>query len=369
MKTAKKHPFDEVVYLLQGGGALGSYQVGVCEALFSFGCEPDWLVGTSIGGINAAIIAGNKPEKRIQKLNQFWEMISARLPTFPFHEHFFYLQRWQNFCQAQWILWNGQPGFFKPRSWNLCAMSPQTPDQISFYEIDELADTLEKVIDFDLINSCKVRLTLESINIRNGAHTKFDNFRQTIDARHVMASCALSPGFPAIKIDEEYYWDGGMSSNTPFSIILEEKIDKKLLCVIVNLFAYPNHLPSDMMDVVKTKKELEYVSHHQEVLNSFLELHFLQNTIASLAKTAVHDQSVDKALQKIAKTGHPLSLNILRFHYADKPTDLWSKDFNFSRNLIEQHQHCGYLDAQKAIQSPSWLDLKVGPTGAVIHEF
>lgn len=364
----KIHSYDQIVYLLQGGGALGSYQVGVCQALLEHDCAPDWLVGTSIGAINASIIAGNKPDNRIDKLNEFWSKITSPLllPYVP--SDIYFLSEWKKFWSTQWTLWFGQPGFFKPKMMNPWFIS-STPDNISFYDTSELRQTLESVIDFELINQKKLRLTLGAVHVKTGVAVRFDNMRQHIGPEHIMASCALPPGFPAIKIGDEYYWDGGISSNTPFSVVLQEKIPKKLLCFIINLFSYREHLPSSMMDVVKSKKELEYASRHLEILHNFIELHYLQHTINSLANLIPNNVDVMHAVKKISDIGHPTALNIVRFHYLDQPSDLSSKDFNFSLQAINDHKEAGYHDALKAFNKPTWLNQSIDASGAIIHEF
>lgn len=363
------HPYDQIVYLLQGGGALGSYQAGVCEALLEHDCAPDWIVGTSIGAINGAIIAGNKPQHRIEKLHEFWDMISYPFPTFIGIENNILLKEFQNYLNSAWIAFNGQPNFFKPRLINPFLFLVNTPDKISFYDTNELRETLKKVIDFDLINKNQIRLTLGAVSVKGGRAIRFDNMHQKIGPEHIMASSALPPGFPAIKIDDEYFWDGGLSSNTPFAVVLEEKIPQKLLCFIVNLFSYPEHIPTSLMDVLKYKKEIEYASRHQEILHYFCELHFLQHTLDILSKTITNNQDLNLALKKIKQIGHPTSLNIVRFHYRDTQSDLWSKDFNFSMQVIKQHWKNGYNDAQKALKKPVWIDLIVNDSGAVMHEF
>lgn len=367
--ACKTHSYDQVVYLLQGGGALGSYQAGVSQALLEQGCAPDWVVGTSIGAINAAIIAGNKPQDRIAKLNEFWNTISYPLPGLIGLEDNILLQEFQNYFNSSWIALTGQPNFFKPRLINPFLFSADTPDKISFYDTSALRETLQKVIDFDLINKNPVRLTLGAVRIKGGKAVRFDNTHQIIGPEHVMASSALPPGFPAIKIDDEYYWDGGLSSNTPFAVVLEEKIPQKLLCFIVNLFSYPEYIPTSLMDVLKSKKEIEFASRHQEILHYFCELHYLQHTLNLLSKTVTNNNDLDQALRKIELSGHPTSLNIVRFHYRDRRSGLWSKDFNFSQQAIKEHWKVGYHDASKALNQPSWLDAVVDDTGATIHEF
>lgn len=370
MKSAV-HGYDQVVYLLQGGGALGSFQAGVVEALVQNDLNPDWVVGTSIGGVNAAIIAGNPPEQRLAKLKEFWDRVSSPVPFFPAIKdtNEAVQECINNYCAIVIALF-GVPAFFRPRFNYSWLMGARTPDEISFYNTDALRKTLLDVIDFDLINKKPIRLSLGAVNVRTGQPVHFDNFRHIIRPEHVMACGALPPGFPAVKIDEEYYWDGGVISNTPFSVVLEERIPQKLLCFIVNLFTYPNQIPTSMMSVMKVKKELEYASRHHEVLHSFCELHFLQHAIELLAKTADKDQDLAHVLKIIKQTGHPTSLNIIQFHYQDRPCNLWSKDFNFSFQAIDEHWQAGCRNVQEALKKPGWLKWDIDDEwGAVIHEF
>lgn len=366
--TKKPRSYDQVVYLLQGGGALGAYQAGVCEALLEHGSNPDWIVGTSIGAINGAIIAGNAPQDRIAKLHEFWDKISLPLPSFTGVEDNVFLQESLNFFYSQWATIYGQPNFFSPRLINPLLFIANTPDKISFYDTSELKETLKNVINFDLLNKCHIRLTLGAVRIKGGKAARFDNTHQVIGPEHIMASSALPPGFPAIKIDGEYYWDGGLSSNTPFSVVIEEKTPQKLLCFIVNLFSFPESLPTSLWDVLKYKKEIEFASRHQEVLRYFCEVHELQHAINILAKTSAHSDDLDSALKRIQQMGHPTSLNIIRFHYRDRRTDLWSKDFNFWVGAIREHWQIGYRDVKKALQNSSWLDVIEDDSGAVMHE-
>jgi len=337
MTINKSKYYDKIVFLLQGGGALGSFQVGVCQALLENGLQPDWVVGTSIGGINSAIIAGNKPEHQVAKLHEFWDAISYPLPNFIGFQDTLTVEI-QNFIHAQLIATFGLPNFFRPRFFNPF-VTDTTPDKISLYDTSELRSTLEKVIDFDLINQKKIRLTLGSIQIRGGKAVYFDNFHQTIAPEHVMASGALPPGFPAIKIDDEYYWDGGLSSNTPGIVLLKENIP-----------------------------EFEFASRHEQVFHYFCELHFLKNAIDKLTKNTTRTPEIEKILNKIKQIGHPTALDIVRFHYHDLGTNLWSKDYNFSRSAIQEHLKAGYANGKKALKDTSWMKPIEGTIGGMIHD-
>lgn len=346
--------YDGIVYLFQGGGALGSYQAGVYEGLLDCHFPPDWIIGTSIGAINGSIIAGNKPEHRIQKLKEFWEIVSSPISDFLVATENHHFRKWENIWSAQWALMFGQSGFFKPRLINPWLNLFRLPNEISFYDINDLRKTLEETIDFEIINQKKVRLTLGAVCVDNGDLTYFDNTQMEIKPHHIMASCALPPAFPAVKIDEKYYWDGGISCNTPLGVVLEDKIPQHLLCFIVNLFAKCEVLPNSMLDVIKRRKDLEFSGHYDKMLESFCKIHRLEHTIHQIRlknkeKMFAHFEHDTKNIEHISK------LNLIRFHYRDRPYDVWSKDFEFSRQSIQEHYQSGIDDVQRAINDPKWL--------------
>ncbi len=369
----KVHPYDQIVYLLQGGGALGAYQVGVCQGLLEKNFHPDWVVGTSIGAINSALIAGSKPEDRITHLKEFWQDITTPLffSEFKRTEDESWAREWQGYISASYALLFGQNNFFMPRWFNPWLIQNGTPDQLSFYDTSILRTTLEKFIDFDLINQQKVRLTLGAVSLDDGEQVIFDNTEQKLRPEHVMASGALPPGFPAIEIDGRYYWDGGVVSNTPLSIILREKTEQKLLCFMVNLFAHIGSLPKTMIEVIKRKKELGFSSRHHEIINYLCLLHEYQHLIYCLNQNIKNTPQNDKIAQTIKAMealGHPTACNIIRFHYHDSPGETWAKDFEFSALTQEEHYRKGNEDALMALKRPDWLQLIPDGSGVVMHD-
>ena len=364
----KVHGYDKVVYLLQGGGSLGAYQVGVCSALLEKGCDPNWVVGTSIGAINSSIIVGNKPEDRIEKLKGFWNTVtSPYIPAMlPFQNHYMaqvYIKWFSSLC----TLLFGQPGFFKPRPYNQLIF-PNFTSQLSFYDTSELRDTLIEFINFDIINQKKIRLTLASVCVEDNELEYFDNTKQTIEPEHVMASGALPPGFPAIRIGNKDYWDGGLSSNTPFNIVLSERLEANLLCILVNLFAYHQNPPMLLTDVIKRKKDIEFSSRYHHILKYLCDQQSLRNEIYHLFKELEKVNHKAK-LSPLAEHAHPTTLNIVRFHYRDSPSNLWTKDFEFSSQSIKELFDRGYHDVQMALQKPDWLKSKPNQRGVKLHEF
>jgi NTE family protein len=209
---------QQIVLVFQGGGALGAYQAGVYQALHEAGFEPDWIIGTSIGAINASLIAGNKPENRLDQLQEFWTRMRRK--------EFWALAAWPGisdtaaYCST---LLGGIPGFFEPNPWAfLGAHYPLGTDQAGFYSTAPLERTLTELVDFNLIKHCTPRLTVGAAKVRSSEMRYFDSRETAITVRHIMASGALPPAFPAVRIDGELYWDGGILSNTPSEIIFDD---------------------------------------------------------------------------------------------------------------------------------------------------
>ena len=250
--------------LLQGGGALGSYQAGVYQALAEANIYPDWVAGISIGAVNSALIAGNPPEKRVERLREFWEAVSTSplgLPYFPSlnipddSSHSLLNQ-----TRALGILLFGAPNFFTPR------VPPPTPwdakpaDAVSFYDVAPLKATLERLVDFDRINAGDMRLSVGAVNVRTGNFVYFDTTTHRIGPAHIIASGSLPPGFPATEIDGEYYWDGGMVSNTPLQWVLDSRPRRDLLAFQIDLWSAQGELPHNLADADLRAKEIRFSS-------------------------------------------------------------------------------------------------------------
>jgi NTE family protein len=262
----------------------------------------------------------------------------------------------QNIWISQCILFYGLPGFFKPRMMNPWFLFNSTPDKLSFYDTDELRDTLSKIINFDILNEGKTRITLGAVCVETGDSIDFDNTRMEIKLDHVMASCALPPGFPAVRIGDKTFWDGGVSSNTPISIILKEKLPHKILCFMINLFQHQEEDPTNMLEVLKRRRDIEYSSRHHEVLRYFHEKHRLELALFKL-KEEEEKNHPNETLDKALKNEYPSALNIIRFHYRDEPFEILTKDFVFSRDAIRDHYEAGYRDFQKALTNREWFNV------------
>ena len=274
-KTGERLPLpDEVALVLQGGGALGAYQAGVIQGLEEKGIEVDWVAGISIGAVNAAIFAGNPPEQRVAKLRGFWEKVTAALPAFPFAGGGDEWRESMHMMSAGMVALQGVPGFFTPRLLTPALAPPRSAGALSFYDNAPLAATLDRFVDWELLNDGPVRLSVGAVNVETGNFHYFDtrgSRRERIDARHIMASGALPPGLPPVEIDGAWWWDGGIVSNTPLSHVLDhQKAD--LLVFQVDLFSARGERPATIMDVASREKDIRYSSRTRQVTDQLIRL-------------------------------------------------------------------------------------------------
>src|ERR1700756_752858 len=296
------------VLVLQGGGALGSYQAGAYQALCHHDFEPEWIAGISIGAINAAIIAGNEREKRVERLKEFWDMVSQPVPWNPvvpgdrartlFNE-----------TSAAIIATFGVPGFFTPRFPPAPLWPPGSTDALSYYDTAPLKKTLERLVDFDRINDLKTRLSVGAVGVTSGNFKYFDNFEfkqlgKKIGPEHIMASGALPPGFPSVEIEGEHYWDGGISSNTPLDYVLDTETTKDLLIFQVDLFSARGPLPVSLLEAAEREKDIRFSSRTRMNTDKNKQIHnarmALRALIDKLPEPLKNDPSLD-ILRKIAK--------------------------------------------------------------------
>ncbi|KTC99485.1 patatin-like phospholipase family protein [Legionella erythra] len=354
LKPNRQH--DYLACSLQGGGALGTYQVGVLQALQEANYFPDWFVGTSIGAINAALAAGNPPAERFQKMLSFWESVTT--PTFfdvdAWHNDHAG-RRWEHFMSAQSALWFGQPGFFTPRYPQPELSMESAVDKISYYDTSALKGTLERLIDFDRINAGETRLSVGAVEVCSGSIVYFDSAKETLGPEHIMASGALPPGFPAIEIEGKFYWDGGISSNSPISYVLSQNPSKTLLCFMVHLFNSLGLKPSSLDEVLKRKKDIEYSSRFAEIVNMHKEIHSLKYRIKMLS-AFIPETAKDKNpdVEDCLSCGCDKTVALVRFLYPGDDTDLASKDYEFSRKSVMERIAAGYRDGRRGIERSPW---------------
>jgi len=356
MKKKPSRKYERVVYVLQGGGALGAYQVGVIAALHEHHYFPDAISGISIGAINAAILAGNSAETRVETLKLFWNKISTQ---FPFDELNVFKQNLTglyNQLGATSALLLGQPNFFKPRLHNPWVMREKEVDKISFYDIAPLRKTLLELIDFDRINAKEIPLYLGAVCVRTGEQVYFNNLEHHITPEHIMASAALPPGFPAVKVGDEFYWDGGVYSNTPITAFLKANPTHNTLCFAVNCYSPCGSLPHTFDEVQQREKDIRYSSHFQEYFHLYCKQQNLRGAITHLAQRLSDEDKKDAVVQDILKWGTPKLVDIVQLIYESNANSASSKDFNFAKVTLEKHQRNGYDDMRLALEKKVWDD-------------
>jgi NTE family protein len=366
-------PFESVVLLLQGGGALGAYQAGVYEAMVEHGVEPTWIAGISIGAINSAIIAGNPPADRVAKLRAFWEGVSAgnavwgRCWTDMFRGDM--ARGFANQFAAGDVLINGVPGFFTPR-YPPAPMQPNdTTGATSWYDTSILRSTLERLVDFDRINAKQMRFSIGAVNIRTGNFAYFDNAKETIRPEHVMASGALPPAFPAVEIDGEFYWDGGMVSNTPLDWVLSARCDLDTLVLQVDLWSARGALPRDLAEVAVRMKEIQFSSRTRAATDEFRRAQQLRATFNELLLLLPPELAATPQARLLAREADPAVYNIVELVYRSPTYEGQSKDYEFSRQAMEEHWRAGYRDAKKTLAHPQVLELPTSPSAVKVFDF
>jgi NTE family protein len=348
------------VLVLQGGGALGSYQAGAYQALCRSGFEPEWVAGISIGAINAAIIAGNEPNKRVDRLKEFWDMVSQPVPWSPVvpGEH---ARTLFNETSAAIIATFGVPGFFTPRFPPAGLWPPGSTDALSYYDTAPLKKTLERLVDFDRINDLKTRLSVGAVGVTSGNFKYFDNFEfkqlgKKICPEHIMASGALPPGFPAVFIEDEYYWDGGIASNTPLDFVLDNERRRDLLIFQVDLFSARGDLPTTLLEAAEREKDIRYSSRTRMATDMNRQIHnarvAVRDLISKLPESLRHDPSVEY-LREAAKEN---TVTVVHLIYRSKNHESNSKDYDFSHIGVVEHWNAGARDVHLSMRHKDWLE-------------
>jgi NTE family protein len=360
-------PFERVALILQGGGALGAYQAGAYQALAEADLHPDWIAGISIGAVNAALIAGNPPEHRVARLREFWETVT----TSPFGIPSLlgveikdeYSHQLVNQARAFNILIGGAPGFFKPRVPPPYFYPPGSPDAMSFYNVAPLKATLGKLVDFDLINSGATRFSVGAVNVRTGNFVYFDNDNCDIGPEHVMASGSLPPGFPATEIQGEYYWDGGLVSNTPLQWVLDSLPRQDTLAFQIDLWSAQGEMPRNLMEAELRQKEIRYSSRTRAATDHFETAQKLRRAAAKLLSMLPKDLRQTPEAELLAAASDEKVYNIIHLIYHAKNYEGTSKDYEFSRRTMEEHWKAGYCDAIRTLRHPEVLERPDGRDG------
>ncbi|WP_238160091.1 patatin-like phospholipase family protein [Pigmentiphaga sp. H8] len=368
--------YDTVALVLQGGGALGSYQGGVYEGLAEAGLHPDWIAGISIGAINAAVIAGNPPERRVEQLQRFWDHI-CRPPLLPptpvdaLRDALAHLPGPAGAALSAWEAWRavleGQNGFFVPRlvpSWP----TQHDPGTASVYDSTPLKRTLEEFVDFDRLNNGGTRISVGAVNVRTGNFAYFDNTTRVLTADHIMASAALPPGFAPVQIDGEYYWDGGVVSNTPLHQILQSSPRRYSLVFQVDLWSAHGQVPGNLSEVPIRQKDIQYSSRTRLVTDYMREVQEYRGLLRELLKHMPAGHGREPWMKRARELASDRRINVLHLIYRGEKCEAPYKDYQFGRLSMEERWSGGLADIRRTLEHPSWLEVPSADHPFVTHD-
>lgn len=345
---------EQVALVLQGGGALGSFQAGIYEALHESSIEVDWVAGISIGAVNAAIIAGNPPERRVERLKAFWAKVTSGLPSFPIPFVHDRLREALNEWSATLVATGGVPGFFSPRPWPPIMAIPGSIEALSYYDTTALAETLNALVDWDLLNHGPVRLSVGAVEIESGNFFFFDTTRTRIDHRHIMASGALPPGLPPVEIDGKWWWDGGVVSNTPLSHVLDHQTEDMLIFQ-VDLFSSAGLLPRTMMDVVARAKEIQYSSRTRTISDQLMKARKRREVAARVLAKLPAELRNDPDVQELTAIAQEHAVALVQLIYRANAWEGGSRDYEFSERTRIEHWQAGRDAVARTISKSALL--------------
>jgi len=361
---ARTRPFNDrqVVLVFQGGGALGAYQAGVYQALHEAKIEPDWIIGTSIGAINASLIAGNEPEHRLERLEEFWRRMRRK--------ELWSRSTWPGAADTAnyWAtILGGIPGFFEPNPLAFFGSHMRLgADGAGFYSTAPLERTLSDLVDFSLITRCKPRLTVGAAHVRTSQMRYFDSGTSQITARHIMASGALPPAFPAVRIDGELYWDGGILSNTPTEVIFEDNPRRNSLIFAVHMWNPVGPEPETIWQVLHRQKDIQYSSRVASHIARQSQAHKLRHVISELAKLVPEEK---RALAgDLSQYGCLTRMHVVRLLAPRLDNESHNKDIDFTPSGIRKRWEAGYADTLRALARKAWEDDCDPLEGIILHE-
>jgi NTE family protein len=364
MGMAAPRPVGQVVLVFQGGGALGAYQAGVYHALHEHGIEPDWIIGTSIGAINASLIAGNAPADRLGRLEEFWRRVQRKEIWNPC--------AWPQLTDtaSYWAtVLGGIPGFFAPNP--LAFMGAQVPlgaDQAGIYSTAPLQQTLDELVDFSLLKVCKPRLTVGAAHVRTSQMRYFDSRECEITARHIMASGALPPAFPAIRIDGELYWDGGILSNTPTEAIFEDHPRRDSLIFAVHMWNPMGPEPGNLLEVLNRHKDIQFSSRVATHIARQRQAHKLRHVVSELVHLIPESERNTDLVRSLADYGCVTQMHVVLLLAPRLDNENHTKDIDFSPSGIRQRWEAGHRDTARVLERAPWQD-KVDPLeGVIVHQ-
>jgi NTE family protein len=345
---------EKSVLVLQGGGALGAYQAGAYEALAEAGHLPTWVAGISIGAVNSAIIAGNPSDRRVPRLREFWERVSSRLLGWPVANDDTSRRIFDD-ASAAIVAAGGVPGFFEPRVPPALFMPPGTPEAISVYDTAPLRETLSELVDFELLNSGSVRMSIGAVQVKTGNMKYFDTTSQRVGPEHIMASGALPPGFPPIEIDGEPYWDGGLVSNTPLQHVLERGGPREDMVVFqIDLFSAKGAMPETLFEIGQREKEIRYSSRTRLNTDIFCELQAIRRAIRHLRPKVAAELNDNADWQLLDRLSCDAAVTIVQLIHRRAAYWTQCNDYEFSRYTMDEHWDAGRADVERTLNDPAW---------------
>jgi NTE family protein len=341
----------QVVLVLQGGGALGAYQVGVYEALHDAGIEPDWVIGTSIGAINAALIAGNPREQRIERLNAFWrnvEQPNSHIGPFDW-------LGMGNLVANMTTVMRGIPAFFEP---NLAALRGSKAavgvESAAYYSTEPLRRTLAELVDFAAMHKSPTRLTVGAVNACSGAMRYFDSRSETLCVEHVMASGALPPAFPAVRIEGQPYWDGGIYSNTPIEAVLDDRPRRDSLIFAVNVWHQTGPEPESIWQVMGRQKDIQYASRADSHIARQMQIHRLRHVIRELSAQLPARKKADPKVKELLSWGCGTTMHVAHLLAPRLEGEDHTKDIDFTPAGVKARREAGYADTRSMVERSPW---------------
>jgi NTE family protein len=362
----------QVSLVLQGGGALGAYQGGVYQAMHERGMEPDWIIGTSIGAINAALIAGNAPDNRLSALKKFWLRVQQTPATaaagavawaFP-----------QNpFATPETIstFLNGVQGFFEP---NVAALvsGPQAdlgPDKASYYSAEPLRNSLRELVSLDWLNKNAPRITVGATNVKLGEMRYFDSRDRLVGLEHILASGALPPALPPVEVDGEYYWDGGVVSNTPLEAVFDDEMRQSGLVFTVQVWNRRGDIPQSILQVLNREKDIHYASRTESQILRQKQIHKLRHIITELTSRLTGEQHSDGAVAELSAYGCLTQMHIILLQAPSLAHETYLKDIDFTEKGIQARWEAGYRDTTALLERAPWLEPCDPLEGVILHQF
>jgi NTE family protein len=365
LKSLARNLPGQVVLVLQGGGALGSYQAGVYQALHEAGIEPDWIIGTSIGAINAGLIAGNEPERRLARLREFWKRVEQN-PVFGLRDDFAGFNERLSYWST---IAHGIAGFFKPNTLAHAGEAyPLGAERAGYYSTAPLERTLAELIDFDLVKRLRPRLTVGAAHVRSSQMRYFDSRACELSVRHIMASGALPPAFPAVRIDGELYWDGGILSNTPTEAVFDDNPRKNSLIFSVHLWNPMGAEPTTMAEVFCRHKDVQFSSRIANQIAQHEQAHRLRHIINELAARLPEAERDNAAVKELASYGCQTRMHVVRLLAPQLDRESHTKDIDFSAAGIMQRWDAGYAHTKAVLERAPWVGEFDPLSGVILHE-